>query len=119
MLNDADPSIYAFWKAVLGKTDAFLKLLSDTPVSVSEWRRQRDVYLNPSRHSGLRLGFATFYLNRCNRSGIIGNAGLIGGLEQRGKWKLDARFNRDELARYIVVGSTCSTSMPPIFCAIM
>jgi len=49
----------------------------------------------------LRLGFATFYLNRCNRSGIIGNAGLIGGVKQSGKWKLDARFNRGELARRI------------------
>jgi DNA adenine methylase len=101
MLNDADLSIYSFWQAVLRKTDAFLKLLRDTPVSVTEWHRQRNIYLHPSRHSSLRLGFATFYLNRCNRSGIIGNAGLIGGLEQRGKWKLDARFNRDELATRI------------------
>ena len=101
MLNDADRSVYAFWEAVLRRTDAFLKLLRDTPVSVTEWQRQRNIYLHPSRHSPLRLGFATFYLNRCNRSGIIGNAGLIGGLEQLGKWKMDARFNRDELARRI------------------
>lgn len=101
MLNDADPSIYAFWEAVLRKTDGFLKLLRDTPVSVTEWQRQRNIYRHPSGYSPLRLGFATFYLNRCNRSGIIGNAGLIGGLEQLGEWKIDARFNRDELARRV------------------
>lgn len=101
MLNDADPSIYAFWDAVLNQTDAFLRLLADTPVSVSEWHRQRNIYLHQSRYSRLSVGFATFYLNRCNRSGIIGNGGLIGGIQQLGEWKLDARFNRAELARRI------------------
>jgi DNA adenine methylase len=101
VLNDADTSIYSFWQAILRKTDGFLKLLKDTPLSVDEWRRQRHIYLHPSRVSSLRLGFATFYLNRCNRSGIIGNAGLIGGLRQTGKWKLDARFNRSELSRRV------------------
>lgn len=101
MLNDADPSVHAFWSSILTRTKSFLKLLRDTPLSVAEWERQRQIYLQPSRHSRLRLGFATFYLNRCNRSGIIGNAGLIGGRNQTGRWKLDARFNRTELARRI------------------
>ncbi|MGC3997498.1 MAG: DNA adenine methylase [Anaeromyxobacter sp.] len=55
----------------------------------------------PKRHSALRLGFATFYLNRCNRSGIIVNGGPIGGKDQRGKWKIDARYNPAELDRRI------------------
>ncbi len=101
MLNDADSSIYAFWDSILRRTDAFLKLLRDTPLTVSEWERQRAVYLKPARHSRLRIGFAAFYLNRCNRSGIICNAGVIGGRAQRGKWKLDARFSRAELAERI------------------
>ncbi len=101
MLNDADASIHAFWHAVLRKTDGFLKLLKDTQLSVAEWHTQRNIYLHPSRYSDLRFGFATFFLNRCNRSGIIGNAGLIGGQAQSGKWKLDARFNRDELSRRV------------------
>jgi DNA adenine methylase len=42
------------------------------------------------------LGFATFYLNRCNRSGIL-TGGVIGGLEQTGEWKMDARFARNAL----------------------
>ena len=101
VINDADSRIYAFWDAILNRTDEFLKLLQDTPLTVEEWKRQRQLYLKPGRSSRLRLGFATFYLNRCNRSGIIGNAGLIGGLEQTGKWKIDARFNRKDLARRI------------------
>jgi DNA adenine methylase len=46
------------------------------------------------------LGFAFFFLNRTNRSGII-SGGVIGGLEQLGEWKIDARFNRKELIRRI------------------
>ena len=101
MLNDADKRIYAFWKSILDETDAFLRLLRDVPLTPTEWRRQREIYQRSAEYSRLRVGFATFYLNRCNRSGIIGNAGMIGGLKQTGKWKLDARFNRQVLAERI------------------
>lgn len=101
MINDADRSIYSFWKAILTKTDAFLEMLRDTPLSVDEWKRQRDVYFGGRRQASLRLGFATFYLNRCNRSGIIANGGLIGGRMQSGKWRLDARFNKSGLRQRI------------------
>ena len=46
------------------------------------------------------LGVAAFYLNRTNRSGIL-SAGVMGGKNQEGKWKLDARFNRNSLAKRI------------------
>ena len=98
MLNDADVRIYAFWKSILNETEGFLRLLRNTPLTVEEWRRQRRIYTRSPKYSKLKVGFATFYLNRCNRSGIIANGGLIGGLRQTGKWKLDARFNRVELA---------------------
>lgn len=44
--------------------------------------------------------FAVFFLNRTNRSGIIGG-GIIGGQNQTGAWKPDARFNKDELVQRI------------------
>lgn len=49
----------------------------------------------------LALGFAAFFLNRTNRSGIIKGAGVIGGLDQSGAYKLDCRFNREDLARRV------------------
>jgi DNA adenine methylase len=101
MINDLDPCIYAFWDAVLNRTDEFLELLHETPATMREWCRQRDVYRRRHRRRRLPLGFATFFLNRCNRSGIIVNGGPIGGRKQRGKWKIDARYNRQELARRI------------------
>ena len=99
LLNDADPCVYAFWRSVLTRTDDLLRLVRDTPLTITEWRRQREIYRSRSTESQLRLGFAAFYLNRTNRSGIIKNGGVIGGLTQRGEWKLDARFNRSDLVR--------------------
>lgn len=99
LLNDADPCVFAFWRSVLKSTDQFLRLVRDTPVTITEWKRQRDIYRARRNHSHLQLGFATFYLNRTNRSGIIKDGGAIGGLDQRGEWKIDARFNKQELIR--------------------
>ena len=98
-INDADPAIYDFWWTLINRSQPFLDMLSKTRVSIVEWRRQRDVYRAGSRVSRLRRGFSAYYLNRCNRSGIIINGGPIGGFTQAGKWKLDARFNKAELCR--------------------
>jgi DNA adenine methylase len=100
MINDADPRIADFWRALLCHTEAFVELVESTPLTVEEWRKQRETYQN-CRRSCLKVGFATFYLNRCNRSGIIATGGPIGGIRQKGKWKIDARFNRAELVRRI------------------
>lgn len=99
-LNDADPCIYAFWKGVTRHTDSFLKLLTDTPVNVRTWKRQREIIRRPKEHPQLQLGFATFYLNRCNRSGAL-NAGPIGGLKQTGNYLIDVRFNKPQLRKKI------------------
>jgi DNA adenine methylase len=101
VLNDADPCVYAFWSAILSRNGEFARRVQDTPVTINEWRRQRDIYRRQDKHSRIKVAFASFYLNRCNRSGIIVNGGPIGGINQRGKWKLDARYNKDELVRRV------------------
>lgn len=95
-LNDLNPGIASMWRAMLHETDAFLELVAKTPIDLNEWKQQREIYQTPIGREDLELGFSTFYLNRTNRSGIL-NAGPIGGLEQRGDWKIDARFNRSGL----------------------
>ena len=96
-INDADPAIYSFWWTLVNRPQPFLDMLSRTRVSMAEWRRQRDVYKANGRISRLRRGFSAFYLNRCNRSGIIINGGPIGGVKQMGEWKLGARYNKRRL----------------------
>jgi DNA adenine methylase len=99
-INDVDCSIWAFWSVVLNRTEEFIDLMEKTPVTLREWRRQRRVLRNPNANT-LELAFAAFFLNRTNRSGIIKNAGVIGGLDQKGDYPIDCRFTKDELARRI------------------
>ncbi len=101
-INDIDPAIWAFWHCVLNKTEALVELVQTVPVTIEEWLRQRDLYRDGNSKNALRLGFSAFFLNRTNRSGIINGAGAIGGLAQRGNFKLDCRFNREDLARRII-----------------
>lgn len=98
-INDADPRIRCFWQAVTNRSDAFLGLLENVKVTVDEWYRQRAIYDRRDLRQIVELGFATFFLNRTARSGIIHNAGPIGGYDQTGSYKIDARFNRDQLRR--------------------
>ena len=94
IINDADPRIYAFWFAIVNDTDAFLSKLISVPVTIEEWYVQKSIYNSPKDHSVLEVGFATFFLNRTNRSGVIHNARPIGGLDQSGNYLIDVRFNK-------------------------
>jgi DNA adenine methylase len=71
----------------------------DKPLTVAQWKKQKAIQIAKDV-SQLELGFSTLYLNRTNRSGII-KAGIIGGKNQTGAWKLDARFNRADLIQRI------------------
>ena len=95
ILNDADPAIYSFWWALLTYPEEFLRLVRDTPLTIDEWKKQK-IYFQKCKSQTIELGFATFFLNRCNRSGIL-SANPIGGINQTGKWLIDARFNRKTL----------------------
>jgi len=95
-INDLNNSLYAFWYSVLEDTEELCRLVYDTPVTMKEWRHQRSIQAHPDDYSKLSLGFSTFFMNRTNRSGII-TAGVIGGQTQKGKWKLDARYNKSDL----------------------
>ena len=100
-LNDYDPRIVAFWNAALDESERFAEKILAVPVTIEEWRRQSEICSRPQVNDTFDVGFATFFLNRCNRSGVIVGAGPIGGYEQSGEWKLDARFYREQLAKRI------------------
>ena len=98
VINDFDPAIYSFWYSILYETDAFCDLIDSTPITLDEWKNQRNTYMDNSDYASLKLGFATFYLNRTNVSGVI-KGGVIGGQEQTGTYKMDARFNKENLIK--------------------
>lgn len=101
-LNDIDPAIAAFWRSILFQNDALCDLIENTPVTIDEWHRQKNAYNNlQDNPNDPNLGFATLFLNRTNRSGIIKGAGVIGGLRQTGNYLLDCRFNKLDLIKRI------------------
>ena len=96
VINDLDRAIYSFWKSAVFSSKKFIEKMDSTPITIKEWRKQKLVYTNP-KSKQFDLGFATFFLNRTNISGILDGC-PIGGLDQKGKWKIDARFNKIGLA---------------------
>lgn len=96
MVNDYDKAIYAFWFSVLNYTDQLIEKIQSTPITIDEWKKQREIQQNKDKCDDLLvLGFSTLFLNRTNRSGIL-KAGVIGGLNQDGQYKLDCRFNKEK-----------------------
>ncbi|HHJ7974476.1 TPA: DNA adenine methylase, partial [Streptococcus pyogenes] len=101
MVNDYDKAIYAFWYSVLNYTEQLIEKINTTPITIDEWKLQREVQKNKNNCDDLlTLGFSTLFLNRTNRSGII-KAGVIGGLKQDGNYKLDCRFNKEKTIKKI------------------
>jgi DNA adenine methylase len=98
IINDYDVAIYCFWESILNDTQRFIRKIESVNVNIEEWEKQKRIYDNTT--SEFSLGFATFFLNRTNFSGVI-TGGPIGGREQKGEWKLGARFNKDKLIERI------------------
>lgn len=100
-LNDIDIHIYSFWISILKNTQKFIEKIIETDVNIDNWKIQQKIYLQPENYSTIEVGFSTFFLNRCNRSGILTKAGPIGGMEQKGNYPIYARFNKKDLLERI------------------
>ena len=101
IINDYDRSVYAFWYCVFNDTDRLINKIRDTDITIEEWHRQKAILKTRVTNDNLLdLGFAMLFCNRTNRSGIL-TAGVIGGLKQDGKYKLDCRFNKEKLIKMI------------------
>ncbi len=102
-LNDADDYIHKFWNSILNQNSEFIQRIEDSKINIEQYLEYKEL-LNKKNtlpvSSDLDIGFAFFFLNRCNRSGIL-RSGPIGGYSQNGKWKIDARFNKPDLIKRI------------------
>ena len=97
-IGDSDPAVAAFWRCAVHHSDELIERVNECQVDIDAWHTQHQTLTNPDRADDLDLGFATFFLNRTNRSGIL-RARPIGGLRQDGEWRLDCRFNKDDLVQ--------------------
>ena len=99
-LNDFDHSIYSFWNSVLNRGEEFCGWIANVKIDMETWEWAKNVHSNMNNVDDFELAKATFFLNRANVSGII-MGGPIGGPTQKGKYKINARFNREDLIQRI------------------
>jgi DNA adenine methylase len=102
VLNDYDIAIYSIWNAAIFESEKFISRIKDTKVDLEEWERQRQIYkkLKNENKYNFDLGFAAFFLNRTNHSGIL-KGGPIGGIHQKSKYRLDCRYNKESLIKKV------------------
>jgi len=99
-LNDISYPLYCLWDTILNRTEYLIRRISNARVTPTTWRCHKRILKSPHEHAPWEIGFAFFFLNRTNRSGIL-NGGMIGGNNQSGEWKIDARFGKSGLIRRI------------------
>ena len=100
ILNDIDPAVFCFWKTILNYQEEFCKYIDQAELTVNEWKRQREIFKKGNCGNDFEFAFSVFYLNRTNMSGIL-SGGVIGGIEQKGAYKIDARFSKENLKQRI------------------
>ncbi len=95
-INDADPAVAVFWRVATQQTADLISMVANEPVTIDAWHHWQAVMLGREAGTELERGFATMFMNRTNRSGIL-KGGMIGGKAQSSTYKLDERFIRDKL----------------------
>lgn len=102
-INDANIGIYSFWEAVKKDNGKLCEWICSKPITLDSWKYWHNIFMS-SVHPSFELGFATFFLSRTNRSGIL-NAGPMGGnspqKQEEAQYKIDCRFNREKLAKKV------------------
>lgn len=96
IIGDADPAIAAFWETTLNHPEELIDRIRRCSVTIETWHEQFEILQHADGADMIDLGFAAFFLNRTNRSGIL-RARPIGGLKQDGPYKIDCRFNKANL----------------------
>ena len=97
IINDLDKTIFSFWKIAVFDTDFLINKIKRVNINISEWKKQKKIYSNPLSTTK-ELAFATLFLNRTNRSGIV-EGGPIGGMNQSGIWNVRARFTKSTIIK--------------------
>lgn len=101
VINDYDRAVYCMWDAIVNHSEELCEFIDSAVLDIETWKKMREMYQDHEGVSDLELGKAAFYLNRTNVSGIL-SGGIIGGLEQTGNFKMDARFNRVTLKKKVL-----------------
>jgi len=98
VVNDKDERIFCFWSLFQhGNEDqikSFYKLVKQKP-TVKLFKQLREDGVE-NRFDPVEQAYHAIFFNRCTFSGIA-TSGPIGGYEQKGKYKVDCRYNPDRI----------------------
>lgn len=115
-LIERDPLIYAFWKAVFNHTDTLISSIENVNVTIDSWHHFREFleYNEPDENRIPELALAGLFLNRTNFSGIL-HSGPVGGINQSSKYKIDCRFNKQDIILRIQQIASLRDSISVVF----
>lgn len=99
-INDFDKAIYSFWISIINRSEEFCEWLENVEVSIDNWQYYKEIQMNSENADSFEIAKSTYFLNRTNVSGVI-KGGVIGGQDQTGKYKINARFNKSDLIERI------------------
>ncbi len=111
-LNDYDYKVFSFWDTILTSSNLFCDWLNSVEITIENWLYYKE-QINSLKHeekNRFEIAKAFFFLNRCNVSGVI-KGGVIGGQQQLGKYKIDSRFNKENLIERIKLISLYSSQI--------
>lgn len=98
-LNDKNYGVASFWSIVTGGNDKCLtdliKLIDQQPTVNLHDKLRKNKSDDP-----VMAAYKSIFFNRCNFSGIE-SSGMIGGVEQKSKYKIDCRYNSDKIKKKI------------------
>lgn len=97
-LVDLDSLVASFWKTVFFDTKWLVNKIRTIEITLAQWHRFKKYRGKDVRTQAL----ACLFLNRTSFSGILARgAGVIGGTNQKSKYKIDCRFSRETLIQRI------------------
>ena len=98
ILIERDPLLYAFWSAVFFDTRRLCNRINKLSIDLGTWHDLRPLLAinSPDEYELIDLAVAGLFFNRTNFSGVL-HAGPIGGQQQKSVYKVNCRFNKDDL----------------------
>lgn len=98
IVSDKDRLISSFWTVAFRKPQHLIHFVKHVKVNLEEFYKYKAIANNASQHDTDTLAEACLYLNRTSYSGLLTpRVGPLGGKDQRSKYKIDCRFNRETL----------------------
>ena len=97
-VGERDPLVAGFWKTVFNDSEWLVDQIERLEITVKNWKAYRDRVCRTNRESALTC----IFLNRTSFSGILSDsAGPIGGQNQLSDYKIDCRFNKEDVIKRI------------------